>query len=283
MRPFRLALAHLAPDAAAGLAARLRGAAAEPCHDLAAPPACDAVLLGSPGPSFAATAARLLARRLPLLVVADPCPPWSAVAAAADAARQAAVPFALVSPDRYLPSRQLIACQLSALGEPGLIRLHRWSSPPGPPDALLRDLDAALWLMGRPPERVFAVAPASPVGHYTQVHLGFAGGAMALLDHTDRLPPGDGYTSLSVIAAGGAAYADDHANTHLLYRGGRAHALPADERAGQYAGLAQDFLDDLRAGRDPSAHTAAWREVYAAAGAVARSLAAGQAVTPEGP
>jgi predicted dehydrogenase len=162
--------------------------------------------------------------------------------------------------------------------------MHRWEAAApavaGLPDGLLRDLDVVLWLTGRRPDRVFALAPERD-GRCVQVHLGFPGGGMALLDYDGRLPPGDGYQSLSVIAFAGAAYADDHQNVQLLYRGGRPEAVRTDERAGRLAAMAQKFVDALRTGRDMTAGATDWRDVFAVADAVNRSLATGQAVTPE--
>jgi hypothetical protein len=102
---------------------------------------------------------------------------------------------------------------------------------------------------------------------------------MALLDFTDRLPPGDGYRSLSVIAFNGAAYADDHQNMQLVYRGGSPQAVRTEERAGQLAAIAQDFVDGLRTGRDlTTASETAWRDVFVVADAVGQSITCGQAV-----
>src|SRR5262249_32307908 len=148
----------------AAIAARLRGATVEVCRDLAGlsgPPAgCEAALLAEPGAMLPATVVRLLSMRIHVLVVATPCPSWSVIEALSDAARTAGVQFGVVNPDRYLPSRELLARQVpDVIGEPGLVRLHRWeAAPSGPPsgptelpDPLLRDLDTVLGLMGRQP------------------------------------------------------------------------------------------------------------------------------------
>ena len=82
-----------------------------------------------------------------------------------------------------------------------------------------------------------------------------------------------------MIAASGAAYADDHQNAQLLYRGGNAQAIRTDERAGQLAALAQEFVNALNEGRDFSAN--AWKDVFAVAEAVVKSLASGRAVALE--
>ena len=294
MHPIRLAVSH--PDEAgrAALAARLRGATVEPCGDLTAfrgpPDGPDAVMLVGPAIPDITTVRQLLAAKSHVLLVADPCPSGKMIQALFTFAESAGVRLTVVNPDRYLPSRQLVRRQLPVpLGEPGLIRLHRWEPtatdhPSGLPDRLLRDLDTVLWLTGRRPNCVFAVEQKSDdlAGRYLQVHLGFPGGGMALLDFTDRLPAGDSYQSLSVIASDGAAYADDHQNVQLLYHGGRPQAVRTEERTGQLAAIALDFVDALRSGREPEGGSAVWRDVFAVADAVTRSLATGQAVTPEG-
>jgi predicted dehydrogenase len=298
-RGLRLALNH--PDEAglARLTARVRGAIVEPCPDLAwfrsPPDGCDTAMLAGPGLPDPAAIERLLSSGVHVLLIADPCPRGDVIEALFGTARAVGVQFAVVNPDRYLPSRQLVRRQLpDPLGEPGLIRLHHWEPagagrPPeaaGLPEPLVRDLDVTLWLAGRRPDRVYAIEhkggeSATPAGRYVQIHLGFPSGGMALLDFDGRLPPGDGYQSLSVIAAAGAAYADDHQNVQLLYRGGRPQAVRTEERAGLLAAVAQEFVDALRTGRNLSAGAAEWRAVFAVADAVTRSLASGRAVTPE--
>lgn len=282
MPEIRLAVCHPNEAGTAGIAARLRGAIVQFCGDLflGPPTGCDAFLMT--GLVDVADIERILLQRAHVLLIADPCPHADAITALDRAAGQAGVRLAVVNPDRYLPSRQLIRRQLPVpLGEPGLIRLHRWE-PAAVPDALVRDLDVMLWLVGRQPDRVFAVErKPQAASRYLQLHLGFPGGGMALLDYTNHLPAGDGYHSLTVIAASGAAYADDHGNRQLLYRGGHPQAVRTEERAGQLAAIAQDFVDALREGRDPGGSAADWQSAFAVADAVERSLATGLAVTLE--
>ncbi len=210
------------------------------------------------------------------------------------AARQHGVQLAVANPDRYLPSRQLIRQQLDAgrLGEVGLVRVHRWRSghsagPQAAPAALVRDLDLALWLIGRPPDVVFAVEHSAKTadgvsGQFVQVHLGLPGGATALIDYCDRLPAGDGYDSLSVIGSAGAAYADDHQNMQLIYRGGRPQAVRTDEGPQQLAALVQQFVDAIAAGRDLSPSVAAWQDVLGVVACVRQSIESRQAIAREG-
>src|SRR5262249_19729421 len=160
------------------------------------------------------TADWLRTARVPLLTVADAGSLSEVRKGLFTVAQKVGVRLAVVNPDRYLPSRQLLRKQLPLpLGEPGLIRLHRLE-PAGAarpaevtdlPELPLRARDVILWLAGRWPNRAYAVEHKSDgtAGRCVQVHLGFAGGGMALLDFTDRLPPGGSYHSLSVIASNG--------------------------------------------------------------------------------
>ena len=193
----------------------------------------------------------------------------------------------LVNPDRFLPSRQLIRQQLESgkLGDVGLVRVHRWEPSDsasaddihGLPASLLRDLDVVLWLVGKAPDAIYAVEHTESThndsrGRFLQVHLSFPGGAMALLDFAGRLPPGDGYQSLSVIGSAGAAYADDHQNMQLVFRGGRPQAVRAEETGRRHSALVQEFVEALQAGGDVSKHFAEWENVLKVAEAVRQSL-----------
>ena len=136
------------PDEAevAAIAARLRGATVEPCDDRGAADGCHAVMLVGAGSG----AGRFLSARTAVLLVADPSPSPDTTEALFAASRNARVQLAVVNPDRYLPSRQLVRKQLAAIGEPGLLRLHRWEpagssvEKSGLPDPVLRDLDVTL-------------------------------------------------------------------------------------------------------------------------------------------
>ena len=180
-----------------------------------------------------------------------------------------------------LPSRKLIKRELDAgkLGEPGLIRIHHWEADGGEadaahplPSALLQQMDVILWLMGKSPDIVYALEHAGTAnarrGRYLQIHLGFPGSAMALLDYSSLHPPGDPYRSLHVIGSAGAAYADDQQNMQLLYKGGQPRGVIAQE------GMASD--------RDLAVVTKDWENVLAVAAAVQRSLDSRKAISLEG-
>jgi myo-inositol 2-dehydrogenase/D-chiro-inositol 1-dehydrogenase len=195
---------------------------------------------------------------------------------------------------RFLPSLRVVKERLDAgrLGEPGLLRVHRWEPPDPHAEAsgetghllyrLTREIDVACWLFGQHPTGVYAASrpphPHGPDGPgYVQLHLGFPRGGMALIDYARTLPPGDSYFSLSLIGSAGAAYADDHHNTQLLYGGGRPAGLLAGQ--GDAAALAQlqEFVDAVTQGREPSVTGADGLRAAQVMLAAARSVATGDA------
>jgi predicted dehydrogenase len=202
-------------------------------------------------------------------------------------ARAGGVQLAVVNPEHFLPSRKLIRQQLDAgkFGAPGLVRLHRWQSASDAentavnlPTPLIRDLEFTLQLMGSAPNLVYAVESPGAPSKDTEprrtllVHLGFANGEMAMIDYTNRMPPGDGYESLSLIGSAGAVYVDDQQNMQLVYRGGHPQSLRADEKSLQRAAVAQDFVEGLKANRDFSASIRAWTRAMRIAELVRDSL-----------
>jgi predicted dehydrogenase len=198
----------------------------------------------------------------------------------------------VVNPDRLLPSRQLIRQQLDSdkLGEVGLIRVHRWEPggsrtlAHGLPTSLWRDLDLVLWLVGQPPTQVFSLGSLVDGsiglnGDTVQVHLGFPSGAMALIDYSNQLPDGDGYQSLTVIGSAGAAYADDHQNRQLVFRGGHAQTVRGEEFDASNEARLREFDDRLAATLDSLTGDSEWQRVVRVAEAVLQSLDSRQAVS----
>ena len=273
---------------------RLRGATIGPfSRD---PAAFDAVIFVEPGRLEPGLVGLCLSEKRPVLIVADAWLTSDILKTLSATAQQSGTPLAVANPDRFLPSRQMIRQHLDEgkLGEPGLVRMHRWEPMPADPrpgfDALpvslLRDLDLALSLVGQSPDSIYAIErradesrPAS--GRSVQVHLGFPGGGMAMIDHANRLPPGDDYVSLSLIASNGAAYADDHRNMQLVYRGGHPQSVRVEEHGRLFTSIAQDFVDGLIAKRDFAPGRKAWDSALAVAGQVQLSLTTGQAINPE--
>jgi myo-inositol 2-dehydrogenase/D-chiro-inositol 1-dehydrogenase len=193
---------------------------------------------------------------------------------------------------RFLPALQAVKESLDRgqLGAPGLLRIHRWE----PPDVsgrhhegdhllhrLTRETDLACWLFGELPSVIYAVGHRSSQRpddwDYVQVHLGFADGGMALIDYARALPPGDGYFSLSLIGATGAAYADDHHNMQLLFGRGRPAALLTGQGDGHLLAEVQAFVAAIEQNREPPVTGADGLRAIQAAESAAVALAAGQA------
>ena len=183
--------------------------------------------------------------------------------------------------NRLLPSMQAIGQSLAGgeLGEPGLVRLHRWSTTDLPglslTDDLLRDLDLVVDVFRALPTEVYAVARSvlgSADPDYLQVHLGFDGGGMALIDWSSTLPPGDGYFSFSVIGAAGAAYADDHLNKQLVFRG--QHPVAIGTGSDEIASVAdvQEFCQAIEQQRAARVSGADWLAAARIATAVRQSV-----------
>lgn len=204
--------------------------------------------------------------------------------------------LSVVNPDHYRPSRQLIRQALDAghFGLPGLIRIHRWES--GNPDAAVAatdlpaacilDIEITLWLMRKPPAIVFATAVHPPnseadVSRTLQIHLGFAGGAMALIDYSNRLSQGGSYQSLSLLGSNGASYADDHQNMQLLFQGEQPRAIKVDDELRATANMLQDFVDAVSSQRDCTENLHRWETAHAVADAVLRSIASKESVQVE--
>jgi hypothetical protein len=267
----RLGVIGGSPDDHCEQARRLRGATLDPDS----PPAdADAVVLLSEDDSVE----RLLAKGKHVLLADESVLTGERLAAWGALARPGGPQLAVLNRDRHLPSRQLIRQQLAAnLGEPGLVRVHRWSAALSHAH-LKRDLDLVLGFLGRAPQVVHALS-----GHdLLQVHLGFPGGGMALIGHATGPHLADGYSSASVIARNGAAYADDHASRQMHFTGGAVHALRTSEDTLALVAMAQSFVDGLSGGVDLWSSLSAWTAVLAVLDAIAHSLASGRAVQREG-
>jgi predicted dehydrogenase len=202
---------------------------------------------------------------------------------------------------RFLPSHQVIKTSLDTrkLGEPGLVRIHRWetveiastendeSTKDGDAPSLIRrivrDVDLAGWLFASRPTNVYAASRNSLLANsreddYVQIHLGYPEGGMALIDFSASLPTGSDYYSLSVIGSSGAAYADDHHNTHLLFRGGAPSALNAGQDEQCFSTQVQEFVDAVTEEREPAITGTEGRTAMQVCEAVIESLNSQQAL-----
>lgn len=188
---------------------------------------------------------------------------------------------------RYLPSQQVLKQRLDGgkLGEPGLLRAHRWhagngtGAAPAWQDLAAPYLDLANWLFDDCPERVYARASGAD---YAQIHLGFRAGGMALIDVSAGLPPGDGYRSVSVIGSAGAGYADDHHNRALLFGGGDPAARDPGEGNHDLAAELADFSAAIAERRAPSVTVSDARAALSVAEAAAASAADGVVLVRRG-
>ena len=221
-------------EAARGSAAELLGASHQAAglgELLADGPECDGVLVDAPGARLGdapnrpaarqarvACAAGVLRRRGMCAAWRPNSPPPASVSWLAARCGSCLRNGCSSSASRRAPSAPWACCEPTAgngggaAADTGLAAADRCSALSVP------YLDLANWLFGTPPDRVYARA-AEP--GYLQVHLGFSGGGMALIDVSDDLPPGDGYRSVTVIGSDGAGYADDHRNRNLVFGGGR--------------------------------------------------------------
>ena len=254
--------------------------------------ACDAAVFLRPRSEDAPTIEECLRDGRPALLLPGDWPPLDALDRLTDAARRAGAHLSVVNPDRYLPSRRVLRQQLDSghLGEPGMVRAHRWEAvgphlAAGPVMRLLRDVDVALWLMGNAPDVVYAVERSldNAGGTATQIHLGFPGGGMALLDHAATRAVADGYASFSLIGSSGAAYLDDHQNSQLVYRDSRdsrdgaPRAVRVDEGNAHLAAAVEEYAGALTGSTETSSGVDAWRLALDVVAAARRAIAGGEA------
>ena len=239
----------------------------------------DAAIVRTPVDTRAAAECRLAEAGKHVLVEA----PIAAVGAEAERAVAVAakknVTLMVGGTLRFLPGNEPILPSRAdnKLGAPGLLRVHRWSSGGSSGgsigERIAGDVDLALHIFDGSPTRVYALQrePA-----YLQVHFGFDGGGMAVLDFARGLPEGQNYHSLHVIGATGAAYADDHHNTHLVFRGGDAAARIAEQGTYHIAREVQAFVDAIVDGRPPAVTGEHACDVLRIVEAVLGSLEAGK-------
>ena len=150
---------------------------------------------------------------------------------------------------RHHPYQETVHRSLRSgkLGVPGLIRMHSWADPDASTSMFecLHDVvDTLCWMFDDRPNRIYATSFQGTSG--IQVHLGFAGGGMALADCVRSLPaPNHTYDTISAIGSLGAAYADDHHNTHLLVQADGVHARRACLGHRQIGKQLSSFADGL--------------------------------------
>ncbi|MBH40339.1 MAG: hypothetical protein CL790_03830 [Chloroflexi bacterium] len=167
---------------------------------------------------------------------------------------------------RFMPAIRQVRRALDAgeLGRPGMLRIHRWlplstdSSSGWENDTKrsgglaihesIHEIDQALWLFDGHPNQVHAVAAPNHI----QIHLGFPSGAMAIFNVMAGLPSGEGYYALTLIGSLGSAYADDHHNMQLVYRGGRPEAFATYQHALGVNAQIEEFSAAITQQRQPN-------------------------------
>jgi len=218
--------------------------------------------------------ARLAAERGKHVLVDAPCADSCDTAETLiEVCQQAKVMLAVGGLPRDAPACQAIIDRLASgkLGDPGLLRVHRWRSDAerSLASTIFGDIDLALHLFQATPSEIYAIGRGNH--SYLQIHLGFPGGGMALFDFAQRLPAGQAYDSLSLIGSKGAAYADDHHNTHLLFAGGHPAALISDSGTGGLREL-REFVTCVARGVAPAIDGKAILAVHRVTDAVRRSI-----------
>jgi predicted dehydrogenase len=154
---------------------------------------------------------------------------------------------------RHTPAIQTIMNRLISgkLGAPGLLRVHRWTclDTHSLATRTFGDIAQAIEIFGSQPTNIYAIGRASC--SYLQIHFGFPQGGMAVLDYAGQLPDGPDYDSLSIIGSTGAAYADDHHNTQLLFAGQNPTALISDSGNSRCCEL-QEFVRQIADSKSPA-------------------------------
>lgn len=176
------------------------------------------------------------------------------------------------NPRRFDPAFQAIREQLQKgnIGVPGVLRVHHWQSAiagprwkpwPGEWQCLV---DAVLWLMGGPPQTIFALHQSAEAGSEhrprggsgnghdsigtVQLHCAWPDGGMALVNFSDQLPAGESYRTTMLIGSTGAAYYDDHQNRQLILRGGTAESILDERPLLSHVAMLQHFVDSVADG-----------------------------------
>lgn len=200
---------------------------------------------------------------------------------------------------RFRPSVIAVKLALDSgkLGIPGLLRVHCWEpDEPANRDAILnrehgefcsrimQQLDLALWMFPQPPTEVFASTRDRPGDSslwpdYLQIHLGFPNGGMALISISRTMPAGDDYQTVSLICSTGAAYADDHLQKHLVFRGEHPLAVQRDEIVPTLVNQLKDFAEAVNSQRNPKIAATEMQSAMKLTDAVWKSLTTSQPVS----
>ena len=140
------------------------------------------------------------------------------------------------------------ALRAGKLGKPGLMRLHYWTTE----DVSLRQamfgpIDLARWFFQDEPRmRQWVEAK-----HSLLCHLQFPSDGMALMNVSNPFEGEVAYESVQLIGATGAAYGDDHHNTHLHFRKNSVSArIHHHNIMHGLMGLVSEFVDGILNARE---------------------------------
>ena len=178
--------------------------------------------------------------------------------------------WAAANLERFMPAVEAAREQLAggSLGKAALINLHRWEGAEVGPSKLtmtsenessdglvfgaLGEIDLANWFFDELPESVFAIragqgargsasaGSSSPL--CLQLHLGYAGGRVGLIDYARGLPAKSGYHAFSLIGSSGAVYSDDQHDAQILFQNKGIGVSIADYRADARASCVREFV-----------------------------------------
>lgn len=157
---------------------------------------------------------------------------------------------------RHRPSIREVgrAARSRKLGVPGLMRIHDWDASGVLDESrVANQLDLVIWIFGSTPRQTCTGLRDD----YLQLHVGLDGDGMALVDLDATLPANQRYYSLSLIGSEGAAYADDHHNTNLVFSDQGLTGLGFSEHESEIFHLVADFAASLSA--EPE-FTARWSD-----------------------
>jgi predicted dehydrogenase len=209
------------------------------------------------------------------------------------ACEHAGVSLAFGQTLRFAPSNQVMMDRLASgkLGDPGLLRVHRWcgcdqGQGSTLPETVFGYVDLAIWVFGARPLDLYAIERRldneASAPDYVQIHFSFPSGGMAVLDFSAALPPGGGYEAVSLIGSTGAAFVDDHHNSHLLYRGGDPLALISERGHRHIVDELQAFIDSITEPTRTSMGGSDYILVHQVIEAIDRSLESGQVLRSQG-
>jgi len=140
------------------------------------------------------------------------------------------------------------ALRAGKLGKAGLMRLHYWATEGASlRQAMFGPMDLARWFFQDEP----SMRQCVETKHSLLCHLQFPSDGMALMNVSNPFEGEVPYESVQLIGATGAAYGDDHHNTHLHFRKNSVSArIHHHNIMHGLMGLVSEFVDGILNDRD---------------------------------